>query len=58
MEQERFQTLLRFLKVLADESRLKLLGLLAEDEYSVGDLAEHLDLKEAEKTFTLPYGQL
>lgn len=46
MEQERFQTMLRFLKILADESRLKLLGLLASQEYSVGDLAERLDLKE------------
>lgn len=46
MEQELFQVLLRFLKVLADESRLKLLGLLASGEYSVGELAERLDLKE------------
>ncbi len=46
MEQEEFQTMLRFLKVLADESRLKLLGLLAAREHSVGDLAARLDLKE------------
>jgi hypothetical protein len=46
MEQEAFQTLLRFLKALAHESRLKLLGLLADREYSVGELADLLDLKE------------
>jgi DNA-binding transcriptional ArsR family regulator len=46
MEPEAFQTLLRFLKALAHESRLKLLGLLADREYSVGELADLLDLKE------------
>jgi len=38
--------LLRVLKALADESRLKLLGLLANREYTVSELAELLDLKE------------
>ena len=46
MESQAFQTLLQFLKVLAHESRLKMLGLLADQEYSVGELAELLDLKE------------
>lgn len=46
MNPEDFQTLLQFLKTLADESRLKLLGLLASRELSVGELAEQLNLKE------------
>jgi hypothetical protein len=46
MEPEAFQTLLRFLKAVAHESRLKLLGLLADREYSVGQLADLLALKE------------
>ena len=46
MEDEKLQTVLRFLKVLADESRLKMLGLLADQEWSVGDLAKVLRLKE------------
>jgi hypothetical protein len=41
-----FQILVRFLKALADESRLKLLGLLAGQERSVKELAEQLGLKE------------
>jgi len=43
MEPEAFQTLLRFLKAVADESRLKLLGLLADNEYSVGQLSDMLN---------------
>jgi hypothetical protein len=46
MEPEAFQTLVRFLKAVADESRLKLLGLLTDNEYSVGQLARMLNLKE------------
>lgn len=46
MDTHDFALLLQFLKVLAHESRLKLLGLLADREYSVGELAELLDLKE------------
>lgn len=46
METAAFTLLVQFLKVLAHESRLKLLGLLANQEYSVGELAELLDLKE------------
>lgn len=46
MEQEEFQTLVRLLKAIADESRLKLLGLIADKERSVGEIAELLELKE------------
>ncbi len=46
MEPHAFLTLVQFLKVLAHESRLKLLGLLADQEQSVSELAELLDLKE------------
>jgi hypothetical protein len=46
METGEFQTLVQFLKALADESRLKLLGLLSSQERSVGELAQKLDLKE------------
>jgi predicted transcriptional regulator len=45
MPEEEFQTLLQFFKVLADENRLKLLGLLANREYSVEELAAMLQLK-------------
>lgn len=45
MPEEEFQTLLQFFKVLADENRLKLLGLLATREYSVEELAAMLKLK-------------
>lgn len=38
--------ILEYLKALANESRLKLLGLLADRERSVGELAEILGLKE------------
>lgn len=46
MENDAFQTLLRFFKVLADESRLKILGILANRECSVEELAAILKLKE------------
>lgn len=46
MEPEKFNTLLQFFKVLANESRLKILGLLANEERSVGELAELLEVKE------------
>jgi DNA-binding transcriptional ArsR family regulator len=45
MSDAELQTLLAFFKVLADESRLKLLGLLANRECSVEELAELLGLK-------------
>jgi DNA-binding transcriptional ArsR family regulator len=46
MNNEQFQILLRFLKALADESRLKILGILANQECSVEELAVLLQLKE------------
>ena len=45
MGQEELQRLLDFFKGLADENRLKLLGLLATQEYSVDELATLLNLK-------------
>jgi DNA-binding transcriptional ArsR family regulator len=45
MSQEEFQALLQFFKVLADENRLKLLGILANGERSVEELAALLQLK-------------
>jgi hypothetical protein len=41
-----FQTLLQFFKLLANESRLKLIGLIAQREYSVEELSSLLNLKE------------
>lgn len=46
MKNEQFQILLRFFKALADESRLKILGILANQEFSVEELAALLELKE------------
>jgi len=46
MSREQFDTLLQFFKVLGNESRLKILGILADQERSVGELAEYLDLRE------------
>lgn len=45
MSQEEFQSLLQFFKVLADENRLKMLGLLANEEKSVEELAALLQLR-------------
>ncbi|HMQ35459.1 MAG TPA: metalloregulator ArsR/SmtB family transcription factor [Chloroflexaceae bacterium] len=46
MEEQSLQDTLRYLKAMAHESRLRLLGLLAAGEYSVRDLAELIELKE------------
>lgn len=46
MGPDEFQTLLRFFKALANESRLKMVGLLAGRECSVEELAAFLQLKE------------
>ncbi len=46
MSEEQFQQLLSFFKVLGNESRLKILGLLANQERSVGELAALLELRE------------
>ena len=44
---EDFDTLLRFFKALANENRLRILGILANRECSVEELAALLDLKES-----------
>jgi DNA-binding MarR family transcriptional regulator len=44
MGEEQLQAMLRFFKALADESRLRLVGALAEDECSVEELATRLGL--------------
>jgi hypothetical protein len=46
MTDEQLNTTVRYLKVLANAARLRLLGLVATRERSVGELAEILDLKE------------
>jgi len=46
MSDEEFQTLLRFFKGLANENRLKILGILAERDRSVEELSAMLSLKE------------
>src|SRR5437762_12820308 len=45
MPEEEFQALLQFFKALADENRLKLLGILANQEQSVEELAALLQLR-------------
>ncbi len=42
--QDQFDSLLAFFKALADENRLKIIGLLAAHPYTVEDLAEALGL--------------
>ncbi|MCC6621110.1 MAG: metalloregulator ArsR/SmtB family transcription factor [Deltaproteobacteria bacterium] len=46
MNPDELDTLVRFFKALADPSRLRILGLLAHGERSVGALAEALDLRD------------
>ncbi len=45
MSTSEFQTLLQFFKALANENRLKIMGILANGEYGVEELATLLDLK-------------
>ena len=45
--EDRTEYLLAFFKVLADEKRLQIIGLLARQEYSVEELAAILDLSSA-----------
>jgi hypothetical protein len=47
MEQEKLDTLLNFCKLLLDEDRLRLVGVLAEQAASVPELAARLKLKES-----------
>src|SRR5690349_11585153 len=44
--EEEYARLVRFLKVLSDKSRLRILGLLSEREYTVKELAAALGVKE------------
>lgn len=46
MSQEKFAALLAFFKLLADATRLRMLGLLASREFSVQELATTLELRE------------
>jgi DNA-binding transcriptional ArsR family regulator len=46
MNNDQFKILLRYFKALADESRLKILGILANQECSVEELAVLLQLRE------------
>ena len=46
MSEEQFTRLLQFFRVFSNESRLRLIGHLANGERSVGELAQLLDLKE------------
>jgi len=46
MADPEFQTLLSFFKVLGNESRLRIIGVLAQGETSVSDLATLVGLKE------------
>lgn len=46
MSQDEMNTLLEFFKVLANESRLKIVGILAGGERTVGELAAMLGVKE------------
>lgn len=46
MPEAEFQLLLSFFQVLGNESRLKVVGVLAQGETSVSDLATLVDLKE------------
>lgn len=46
MDQLLFEQLLSFFKALADENRLKLIGMLAEKECSVEELATRLKVRE------------
>ena len=42
---EQVAELLEFFKALADANRLKIIGLLAQDEYTVEEMAEILTLR-------------
>jgi hypothetical protein len=54
-EQNLNEQLLEFFKTLADEKRLKIIGLLAQREYSVEELATTLDLSVSTTSHHLSY---
>lgn len=45
MDKERFEALLQLFKVLADETRLRIVGMVAEQPCAVDELASRLNLK-------------
>jgi hypothetical protein len=47
MNKPKFEWILTFFKALADENRLKIVNLLNEREYNVGELAEIMGLSES-----------
>ncbi|MFV9507468.1 MAG: metalloregulator ArsR/SmtB family transcription factor [Oscillochloridaceae bacterium umkhey_bin13] len=47
MNEQPLDATVQYLKALAHASRLRILGILADGEYSVGDLADLLELKES-----------
>jgi len=46
MEQANLETLVSFFKVLGNDTRLRIVGMLAEKDLTVGEIAERLDLRE------------
>lgn len=46
-QKEQFDTLLAFFKALSDSTRLKIVGLLAQKEYTVEEMAAILDLRSS-----------
>jgi hypothetical protein len=46
MEQADFETLVSFFKVLGNDTRLRIVGILAEKDCTVGEIANRLDLRE------------
>src|SRR5690606_23314093 len=46
LSEEQFERLLRFFKVFSNETRMKIIGHLANGEKSVGELADLLSVKE------------
>jgi hypothetical protein len=46
MEQANLETLVSFFKVLGNDTRLRIVGMLAEKDCTVGEIAQRLDLRE------------
>jgi hypothetical protein len=46
MEQANLETLVSFFKVLGNDTRLRIVGMLAEKDCTVGEIAERLNLRE------------
>ena len=52
--EEQIKELLEFFKALADANRLKIIGLLAQDEYPVEQIAEMLGLRPRQSPTIYP----